>query len=75
MNLLLEDHWYYTNFEKKNHFTKSDLLQIFESLNFKNIYIYSYQKELTTKEKEILEKLQKPISHLTSTYYAFRIQL
>ncbi len=75
INLLLEDHWYYTNFEKKNHFTKSDLLQIFESLNFKNIYIYSYQKELTTKEKEILEKLQKPISHLTSTYYAFRIQL
>lgn len=73
ITLLIEDHWYYTNFEKKNHFTKSDLLEIFKSLNFKNIFIYSYQKELTDKEQELASKLSNP--NITTTYYAFRISL
>lgn len=75
LTLLLKDEWYYTNFKKKNHFTKSDLIQIFSSLNFQNIYIYSYQKELNEKEKTILKILDIQESNLKNTYYAFRIQL
>lgn len=60
---------------KKNHFTKSDLIQIFSALNFQNIYIYSYQKELNEEEKSILKALDIEESNLKNTYYAFRIQL
>ena len=75
LKLLLKDEWYYTNFTKKNHFTKSDLIQIFSALNFQNIYIYSYQKELNDEEKSILRALDIEESNLKNTYYAFRIQL
>ena len=75
LKLLLKDEWYYTNFTKKNHFTKSDLIQIFSALNFQNIYIYSYQKELNEEEKSILKALDIEESNLKNTYYAFRIQL
>ena len=75
LKLLLEDKWYYTNFKKKNHFTKSDLNQIFSSLHFENIYIYSYQKDLKEEEKNFLKSLKIEESNLSTIYYAFRIQL
>ena len=71
LKLLINETWYYTNFQKQNYFTKKDLIQMFESLGFKKTAIYSYKKELTKEEKELLEKMNKPDLEADVYYYAF----
>ena len=71
LKLLINETWYYTNFQKQNYFTKKDLIQMFESLGFKKTAIYSYKKELTKEEKDLLEKMNKPDLEADVYYYAF----
>lgn len=71
LKLLINETWYYINFQKQNYFTKKDLIQMFESLGFKKTAIYSYKKELTKEEKELLEKMNKPDLEADVYYYAF----
>ena len=71
LKLLINETWYYTNFQKQNYFTKKNLIQMFESLGFKKNAIYSYKKELTKEEKELLEKMNKLDLEADVYYYAF----
>ena len=71
LKLLIDETWYYTNFQKQNYFTKKDLLKLFESLGFKKQTIHSYKRELIEEEKELLNRLNKPDLEADTYYYAF----
>ena len=69
--LLKREEWYYTNFEKRNHFAKKDIERMFQEENFENGVFYPYMKELSDLEKEEDSTLTFDSSIY---YYAFRFQ-
>ncbi len=74
--LLLQNQWYYTNFQKQNHFTHEDLERMFQEQGYHDGYIFSFKKELSDAEKELLGKLQKEEDNvLATTYYSFRFKI
>ncbi len=74
--LLLQNQWYYTNFQKQNHFTHEDLERMFQEQGYHDGYIFSFKKELSDAEKELLGKLQKKEDNvLATTYYSFRFKI
>ena len=72
-SLLLKDSWYYQNFQKQNHFTKSDILKMFLDEGFVDGYFYPFSKEFTDEEKDVLKKFSLS-EEVKDIYYSFRFQ-
>ena len=75
INLLLEDQWYYSHFEKSNHFTKTDLKMIFSSCGYEEDIFYPFESQGQKTNSTFASLLQnEPNSFLNKAYYAFRFR-
>ncbi len=72
ISLLLNDNWYYKNFEKQNYFTSSDISRLATDSGYKVTTFYPFTYSLNDKEKE-LEKLFNSNS-LNINYYSFVLE-
>lgn len=67
INLLLNNEWYYENYERQNYFTKNDLLKMFHNLGFKDETFYNYY--LNDFDELNFANLEE---NLKVNYYAFK---
>ena len=71
--LLFKNSWYYQNFQKQNHFTKSDISKMFLEEGYIDGYFYPFSKEFTDEEKDVLKKFSLS-EEVKNIYYSFRFQ-
>ena len=72
--LLLENKWYYRNFQKQNYFTKNDIIKMFLDEGYVEGYFYAFPKEMTVEEQKIFESLARICEDSKNDYYSFRFQ-
>ena len=72
--LLLENKWYYRNFQKQNYFTKNDIIKMFLDEGYVGGYFYAFPKEMTVEEQKIFESLARICEDSKNDYYSFRFQ-
>lgn len=68
INLLLNDNWYYDNFNKQNNFTRNDIVRITLDSKYRVITIYPFYH----KEKESVSSIHTNSSSIY--YYSFVIE-
>lgn len=72
---LLEDKWYQNDQQNNNHFTITDIYNLFYEQNYKNGFTFSWYKELNEEEKKLEETLkQVSYNNHSIIYYSFRFQ-
>ena len=72
INNLLNDHWYF----EQNHFTITDIQEIFYDEEYQNGFIFSWYKNVNEEEKKMINHLKNiKEKEYAVTYYSFRFQI